>query len=134
MTEQAMQAAEAAAHGKPVGYQEAGLGEDFAKLVRRRAEIAAAQSKLDALMKDNTEKVRGALEASGIRSVTVDQHWQPTICAGRQGAKKIDGFKLMQLNSSVTADQIVKATVQGEPGKPYLLVTDLTRPRGQASE
>ena len=129
MTEQAVVAAEAAAHGKPKDYKVAGLSLGFGTLVRRlaerQAEAEVAAEKVEALR----GVIKQVLEKSGVGSVTVDGHWQPTLCAGRKASQKIDGMKLMQINPTVTADQIVKATVTGEPGQPYLLVTDLTKPR-----
>lgn len=125
MTEQAVFAAEEAAHGRTAEYSEAGLNEMFAGQVRRHDELKRAEAKLKELQRDCNDRIRTMLDAAKVKSVTVDHRWKATVCEGRAGSKRIDPIKLMDLG--VTSDVIQKATTQGERGAPYLLVTELDR-------
>jgi len=110
-----------------IDFKAAGLPDAFGALVRRRQQLKDAIAQVEALLKSNTNDIAAELQEHGVASVIVDKRWTATWCKGKAGPQYIDGPKLLDLG--VTSDVIQKATVTGPSGKPYLLVSDMTKPR-----
>lgn len=103
-----------------IDYRAAGLDNEFADAVKYRQSIDEKIKALEQEKKDWTETIQAYLDASDHKSVAVDDY-RVTLVPGKKGSAKIDA-KLL-LAEGVTVTQIAKATVVGEPGKPYVLVT-----------
>lgn len=103
-----------------IDYRAAGLDNEFAALIRNRQILDAKIKDLEAEKKEATETIQAYLDACDHKSVAVDDY-RVTLVPGKKGSAKIDA-KLL-LAEGVTVTQIAKATVVGEPGKPYVLVT-----------
>jgi hypothetical protein len=116
-------------------------------LVRSRQSVVAEIKTLEEQKIQFDGEILGLLARNQVKSVKVDDRWQATVAKGRAGVRTIDLELLRRakvteqqigkaavrvdgkllLEAGVGSKVIQRATVEGEPGKPYLLVTDLTK-------
>jgi hypothetical protein len=100
----------------------AGLPDGYERDVHYLAKIQEAKRKIAAQESAVRGRILEAMTQRRVRSTSVSGGLKVTYSMGRQGASKIDGVKLMKLG--VALDLIQKATVQGKPGKPYIVLHD----------
>lgn len=105
-----------------VDYEVAGLDSDFRKLVADRQRLYAKKKELEAQIEEATATIQVLVEGTGHKTLDVDGEWRVTLAAGRKGAKRIDPQLLMK-KAKLSVAMIAACTVEGAPGKPYVLVT-----------
>ena len=103
-----------------------GLDVAFAVLVQKHAKLGAAIGQLEVAKKELAAEIGEALDEREVKSVFVDR-LQATRCKGRESSK-ISGPKLLE-NGVDSA--VIKACTVTSTGKPYVLVTDTSKPRGK---
>lgn len=117
---EAAAAAEIAGESYTMPYDAAGLDDEFATAVRNRQRLDAKIKELEEAKRGITEEIQALVFASGQKSVRVD-NWKVTYSEGRKGSKKLEPKLLLE--KGVPASVIAACTVEGEPGKPYVVVS-----------
>ncbi len=84
---------------------------DLKRLVEDRKKYQEERDAAEALYRDAGEHIAGLLEAAGLKSVRCGD-WRVTRVESR-GASRLDKTRLIELG--VSADLIVRATVEGNP-------------------
>ena len=105
---------------------------NFADLVRYRVKIQAAKAQIEKAEADNKVELLKLMKAAGAQRVSVDGILRATLSKGKKGSKSIDPLLLMK--NGVTTTVIEASTVQGPDGKPYVLVTDTSKPRAKRGD
>ena len=103
-----------------------GLGASFPDMVQKHARLGAAIKQLEAVKKELAGQIGEELQDNELKSVLVGQ-FKATMCAG-QTSTKISGQKLLDHGIEAT---VIKACTDKSTGKPYVLVTDTSKPRGK---
>jgi hypothetical protein len=109
-----------------VPYDAAGLDADFAKLVRDRQKLYTKKKEIEAAIEERTGVIQALVEATGHKHLSVDDEWRVTLAEGRKGAKKIDA-QLLMTKAKLSATMIAACTVEGAPGKPYILISEIKK-------
>lgn len=84
---------------------------DLAQMVRDRQRYEAEKDAAEALVKDLNGRIADLLEEADLKSVRCG-HYRVTRMVGR-GPSHVDKTRLLELG--VSADLIVKATIEGKP-------------------
>lgn len=100
-------------------YIQAGFDDDFKAIVARKVKLADKRKALEAEEDDLKAQLLAILEASGHKSVQVDDY--RVIYSSGSVRKSLDPKLLMK--NGVTAAVILKSTVE-TPGKPYVTVRE----------
>lgn len=108
----------------------------FRVLVESIAELSQDISDLEKIKAKRRGEIQTGIELAGVRSVQVKK-WLITRSDGKAPSSKIDRKRMMRqllkrgVNAAVAAEMIDAATVKGAPGRPYINITDTTKPRGR---
>jgi len=104
----------------PVEYRSAGFTVSFDNLLAVDAATLEEKKAADAKIEAIKGKLEQALKLKGLASVYNDL-WQVTRSAGKAPSRKIDGQRLLE--KGVSSLIIKYATIEGAPGRPYVLIT-----------